>query len=183
MKSQLINTFLILFFLCRYTASYGQTTNKQDYLLSFVDTVKDEYGYKNLRGEIVIPLGKYAICYTDTFRTYAIVLKSKYGFVTIDRNEKILYQVYPFDNGPDYTSDGYFRIIENNKIGFADSATGKIIIKPQFDCAFPFEKNIAKVSNNCKTQADGEHEMWLSDNWYYIDKKGNKVNKQKTKAK
>ena len=62
---------------------------------------------KILRGEIIIPLGKYAICFTDTFRTYAIVLKSHKGFVAIDRQENILYEVFPFDNGPDYTSEDF----------------------------------------------------------------------------
>ena len=77
--------------------------------------------------------------------------------------------------GPDYTSEGFFRIIENNKIGFADSLTGKIMIKPRFVYTFPFANGIAKVSNDCKKQTGGEHSTWLSDNWYYIDKSGKKI--------
>jgi hypothetical protein len=154
-----------------------QPTKSNDYLISFVDTVKDEYGYRNQNGDTIIPLGKYGICYTDTFRTYAIVLKPSHGFVAIDKQENVLYEVFPFDNGPDYTSDGFFRIIKNNKIGFADSTTGKVIIKPLFDCAFPFENGLAKVSINCIEQPEGEHKRWISENWYYIDKSGNKISK------
>ena len=158
--------------------AFGQKSKSDNYWISFVDTVKDEYGYKNLHGDTVIQLGKYNICFTDTFKTYAIVLKSHSGFVAIDRQQKVLYKVFPFDNGPDYTSDGLFRILKDNKIGYADSTTGKIIIKPQYDCAFPFDNGIAKVSLNCKTQSDGEHSSWISKDWFYIDKKGRKINKQ-----
>lgn len=87
-----------------------------------------------------------------------------------------MYKVFPFDNGPDYAADGLFRIVTNNKIGYADEATGKVIIKPQFDCAFPFENGVAKVGLNCTTHSDGEHSYWTSNNWFYINKKGKKTN-------
>ena len=60
------------------------------------------------------------------------------------------HKVFRFDNGPDYTSDGLFRILVENKIGYADSATGKIVINPQFECAWPFEHGVAKVSVDCE---------------------------------
>jgi hypothetical protein len=94
--------------------------------------------------------------------------------VAIDRNEKILFEIFPFDNGPDPISDGLYRIVTNKKIGFADQ-NGNIIIIPRYGCAYPFEKGRAKVSDKCKTVKDGEHSIWISDNWYYIDKKGNKL--------
>lgn len=159
----------------------GQTTTDKDILIAFVDTVKDEYGYKDLKGDIIIPLGKYSFCFTDTFKTYAIVAIPHKGFVAIDRQENILYNVFPFDNGPDYLSDGLFRILINDKIGYADSATGQIIIKPQFACAWQFENGIAKVSKDCKTQSDGEHSTWLSKSWFYIDRTGKRIKPPKTK--
>ncbi len=147
----------------------------------FSDTTKDEYGYKNQNGDTIIELGKYNFCFTDTFKTYAIVADKNFGFVAIDRRQNILYKVFPFDNGPDYAVDGLFRIMTNNKVGYADEATGKVIIKPQFDCAFPFENGIAKVGLNCTTHSDGEHSYWTSDNWFYINKKGRKVNSPSSK--
>jgi len=153
----------------------GQPTLDKDILISFVDTVKDEYCYKNLNGDTIIPFSKYSICYTDTFKTYAIVAIPHNGFVAIDRQEKILYNVFPFDNGPDNVSDGLFRILINDKIGYADSATGIIVIKPQFKCAYQFENGMAKVSMDCKTKSDGEHSTWLSEKWFYIDNKGRTV--------
>lgn len=159
--------------------SLGQVSKDNNYLLVFYDKLNEEYGYKNLNGDTVIALGKYSVCLTDTFRTFAIVAVAKpnWGFVAIDRQENILYKIFLYDSGPDYPSDGLFRILVDNKIGYADSATGLIVIKPQFDCAWPFENGEAKVSNDCKTQADEEHFIWLSDKWYYIDKFGHKVDK------
>ncbi len=152
----------------------GQSHRDKDYLVSFDDTIKNQYGYKNQNGDIVIPPGKYSMCFTDTFTTYAIVTMPHKGFLAIDRKENILYEVFPFDNGPDEPSDGLFRIIGNHKIGYADAITGKVVIKPQFSCAQPFENGIAEVSDECTTQTTGEHTSWLSDNWYHIDKSGKK---------
>ena len=177
---QLTANIVVLLLLFSGLTSCGQTVKKNDYWVSFTDTIKNEYGYKSQNGDIVIPPGKYSFCFTDTFRTFAIVAKPKFGFVAIDRQENILYEVFPYDNGPDFTSDGLFRILQDKKIGFADPTDGRIVIKPQFDCAFPFENGIAKVSTNCKTQSDGEHSSWISDDWYYINKMGKKVGKPKT---
>ena len=50
--------------------------------------------------------------------------------VAIDRNERILFEAYLFDNGPDYTSEGLFRIIHDGKIGFANE-NGEVVIAPR----------------------------------------------------
>ena len=174
-----IVSIIIILLLFSGLTSCGQAIQKNDYLVSFNDSIKDEYGYKNKNGDIVIPLGKYSRCFTDTFKIYAFVANPEIGLVAIDRQENVLYKVFLYDNGPDYISDGLFRIMDNNKIGYADAASGKIAIKPQFDCAFPFENGVAKVSIDCKTQSGGEHSSWVSNNWYYIDKTGKKVEKPK----
>lgn len=179
-RNQALNIIvLLLLFGC--LTSCRPAIKHNDYLVSFNDTVKDQWGYKNQNGEIVIPLGKYTRCFTDTFKTYAFVVKpNSVLFLAIDRQENVLYEVFPYDNGPDESSDGLFRILENKKIGYADSTSGKVVIKPQFDCAWPFENGVAEVSTDCKTQSEGEHSSWISDHWYYIDKTGEKIEKPKT---
>ena len=177
MKLKMRCILLVTILLGAFLTSFAQQTRKSDLLVMFRDTVTGEYGYRNLKGDIIIPSGKYLVCFTDTFRTFAIVTYPHKGFVAIDRRENILYEVFPFDNGPDYSSGGLFRILVNNRIGYADSSTGKIVIKPQFECAWPFENGVAKVSMDCKTLADGEHSIWASNSWYYIDKTGRKVNR------
>lgn len=142
--------------------------------LILIHTDDDQYGYVNLDGDTIIAAGKYSFCFTDTFRTYALVA-TKQHLVAIDRNERVLYRVFPFDNGPDYPSDGLFRIMRGHKIGYADAVTGNVLIKPQFTCAFPFEQGKAKVAKHCSTIAEGEHHHWVSDGWFYIDKQGRPI--------
>lgn len=180
MTRQQTSNIIGLWLLFSGLTSCGPIVKNNDFLVSFTDTITNEYGYKNVNGDTIIPLGKYAMCFTDTFKTYAIVVKLNIRFVAIDRQENDLYEVFSFDNGPDYPSESLFRIVENNKIGYADSLSGKVVIKPQFDCAWPFENGVAQVSNDCKTLTDGEHSSWVSEHWFYIDKTGKKVEKPKT---
>jgi hypothetical protein len=146
----------------------------RDYLLRFGNDSTGGYGYKNANGAIVIASRKYLMCFTDTFKTYAIVATDG-GYIGIDRQENVLYKVFPYDNGPDYAPDGLFRITENNKIGFADAATGAIVIQPLYECAAAFNEGSAKVSYACTAQPIGEYFTYHSNNWFYIDKTGKKV--------
>jgi len=136
-------------------------------------------GYLNSNGDTMIPPGKYMICYTDTFRNYAVVLGAQSGLIGINKREETLYKVFVFDNGPDYPSEGLFRIWRNGKMGYADERTGKIILYPQFTCGFPFENGKAKVSlTSCESvpvDKDGEHHRWETEGWFYIDHTGKKV--------
>lgn len=91
----------------------------------------------------------------------------------------VYYTPYQFDNGDDYYVEGSRRIVDKNgKIGFEDES-GKVIIKPRFAFAFPFKNGIAKVTESGSkvevTDSGGEYHYWDSDNWYNIDKTGNKL--------
>ena len=92
-------------------------------------------------------------------------------WVIVDSQKTALYDVFIYDNGPDYPAEGLIRVVKNGKIGYADAKTYVLVIEPQFDCAFPFENGKAKVSNQCKTVKDGEYSVWESDAWEYIEKK------------
>jgi hypothetical protein len=139
------------------------------------DSLTSLFAYFDEKGNKV--LGDYYAAYTDTITDYGIVADP--GFVLIDIKGKHIYEIYPFDNGPDYTSEGIYRIIKDGKIGYVDSLTSKILIEPKFDCAFPFENGKAKVSVTCRTVLafpGDEHQTWQSDKWVYIDRTGKIVN-------
>lgn len=93
-------------------------------------------------------------------------------WVITDQTKTPLYEVFIYDNGPDYPSEGLIRIVKNGKIGYADAQTYALVIAPQYDCAFPFENGKAKVSKRCQTIKDGEHSIWESDAWEYVDRQG-----------
>jgi hypothetical protein len=153
--------------------------NNDNYLIKIFEGKYDELGvkcgYVDSKGDTVIPFGEYYYCYTDTLRNFAVVLKNKGGLAAIDKNDKELFEVFWYDNGPDHIADGLFRIIKNGKIGYANNI-GIIVIEPQFYCAFPFEDGRAKVSLDCNSTSDGDHSKWESDKWFYINKEGQEIN-------
>lgn len=93
------------------------------------------------------------------------------------------YAIYQYDNGNDYVKDGTIRIVDtkSGKIGYA-TPDGKVLIEPQYAYGYPFENGIAKVtesgSSKAVTDSHGEYHYWDSDDWFYIDKQGNKINKK-----
>jgi WG containing repeat len=131
------------------------------------------FAFVNKRNDTIIPAGKYFATWTDTLKTFAIVSKNS-EMIGIDRNENLLFSVFFIDNGPDYVVEGLFRVRRHGKIGYANQQ-GEIVIPCQFDCAYYFENGKAKVSNNCKEIKEGEYHRWISDDWYYIDKLGNRI--------
>ena len=90
------------------------------------------------------------------------------------------YSTYQFDNGDDCVKEGMFRIVndETGKIGYANTK-GIILIEPQYAFGCPFENGRAKVTykgeNRVVSDSHGEYHYWDSDEWFYIDKAGNKV--------
>lgn len=93
-------------------------------------------------------------------------------WVIVNSRKQVLYDVFVFDNGPDYPSGGLIRVVKNGKIGYVNARTYVLVIEPQFDCAYPFKYGRGMVSNNCQTVKDGEYSRWESKEWQYVDKKG-----------
>jgi hypothetical protein len=137
-------------------------------------SVGENYGYVNQNGVEIVPAGKYLFCFEDTIQTFGAVMTKDKVCMGIDKNGKELYEIYFYDNGPDYLADNRFRIIQNEKIGYANEL-GEIVIKPQFQCADGFENGKARVTNNCKLKQDGEYTSSESDSWFFINTKGEKL--------
>lgn len=150
--------------------------NAQDILRKYCphpELNENECGYVDVNNKMVIPIGKYAYLYSPTFDKIAFVsMKGEKGIYAIDRSEQILFQVYVVDNGPDYLSYGTFRIVKNQKIGFANMA-GEVVIKPQYDFAYPFQKGGYAVFNiGGVLTKDGEYSSYKGGRWGVINAKG-----------
>lgn len=102
-------------------------------------------------------------------------------WVIMDSRKKVLYDVFLYDNGPEYPSGGLIRVVKNGKIGYADARTYALVIEPQFDCAYPFIYGRGRVSNNCRTVKVGEYSSWESEEWKYVDKKGQFMKRESSK--
>ncbi|MFH1298093.1 MAG: WG repeat-containing protein [Bacteroidota bacterium] len=93
------------------------------------------------------------------------------GFAAIGNKGNFLFEVFPYDNGPDYPSEGLIRIRENGKIGYAD-LHGNIVISPSFEFAYPFRGGVALICAEGALEEEGEHSVWKESKWGAIDKTG-----------
>lgn len=157
-----------------------QSTKTELYLIKNYNHVSNHNpfgytsGYINQKGDTIIPLDKYARCYTDTVRNYAIVFDKKQGLIGIDLNENKLFNAVWNGEGSEIKeSEGMILIIENGKYGFANNK-GEIKIEPKYKCAESFKNGKAKVSNDCYVKND-ELEKRKMITWTFIDKKGNEI--------
>ncbi len=166
--------FFLIVTLVLFTVNiYAQDTKLYIY---YPDFEKDETlcGFADTNGNIIIPAGKYADIFTTEFDKIAFVaIKGKKGIYAIDKKEKVLFQVCNYEFFPDKVSNGLFRIIENGKIGFANM-DGQIIIKPQFNFIFPFQKNDFAIFCEKGTwiKVHEEYTKFSGGKWGAIDKNG-----------
>jgi hypothetical protein len=118
----------------------------------------------------------------DEFRMYPEYLSKvffKNGLAEILVDDKAFYiaesdkgvRVYLFDNGADYFSEGVARAISGGKVGYVDIHL-TMVIKPEFDFAFPLANGRAIVCMGCDPVAEAEHHTVIGGKWGVIDKSG-----------
>ena len=104
-------------------------------------------------GDTVIPFGRYPLATTARFDRLALVVKPGVGWVGINRQEQVLFKAYVFDNGPDYPAQGLLRVVnEAGLIDYADAATGRVVLPPRYEAAFPFANGRARVGSRCRRE-------------------------------
>lgn len=127
----------------------------------------DKYGFIGINGKVIVPL-IYDELRHDLERTPdAIVVKTggKYGIIN---SKGILIASAKYDY-LDYPSNGYIKIVIDNKVGYLDSR-GQLAIRPIFDSADSFGSNgLAPASLN-------------GGNFGYINKKGEFVIQERFKS-
>jgi hypothetical protein len=182
-----MKTLLLLaaFLICLF--SQGQKAG--NYMVVKYDETnmqKFAFVFVNQKGDTVTRLDrtKYTVCFSDTIQYFAVVgLTNKSGWWAIDKNEKLLFQVYNTSSGeptPDELREGMIRIVdEKGKIGFANYK-GEIVIKPQFESVTSFYRGKAIVGRQCKQvlwccEGEGADKHYITEcrQTGYINKKGN----------
>ncbi|WP_439185186.1 WG repeat-containing protein [Carboxylicivirga taeanensis] len=164
--------------------------SKQDTLIQgvLIAVTNEEYlqygapvAYINERCDTVIPFGKYAYLGTDTLKHFACVIDysndGSYGkWLAIDSEQNTLFDIVSFDNGPDYFQEGLVRVKRNGKMGYANQY-GQVIIPCRYDFAWWFENGLAKVTLDAEVVKNkyDEHSRVEADEWFYIDKHGNRL--------
>lgn len=129
----------------------------------------ERWGYKDEKGNVVIE-PKFVIADEFSPEGMAAVATEK-EWLYIDTTGAVVIRPFIFDNGPDYFSEGLARFTEDGKFGFFDRS-GKVVIGPRFDFAFPFSEGLAAVCAGCREEREGEHARMTGGKWGYIDKSG-----------
>jgi hypothetical protein len=133
----------------------------------------DACAYVAASGDTMIPFGRYPMCATERFNRLAIVVKPGIGWVGINQQEQVLFKAFIFDNGPDYPAEGLMRVVgTTGLLGYADTATGRVVLPPRYEAAFPFDSGRAQVGRRCRLETDGEHSWWNCAEWTYINHQG-----------
>ena len=150
---------------------------EEEVLIYQYDPIADKgIGFTNSKGEIVIPADKFGHVYQSRLDKITFVLfNGRQGIYAINRKGEPLFEVVCIDNGPDYVKEGLFRIIENDKMGFANM-DGEVVIKPQFDFVWPFQKcGYAIFKTGGKKviyDTHNNYSTWKGGKWGIINKKG-----------
>ena len=155
MKKLLFCTFLLI---ASCGITIGQTLYKieQNGLYGYVDSVGNE---------VIEPI--YNFAFTDTLLHIAVVTSGK-DIIGLNNQGEKLFKVFNFDNGPDYVSEGLFRIVDDsNLIGYADTL-GNIVIAPKYKFAYPFKEGKAKVALKGRSKKTDEYRYWKSKYWFNI---------------
>lgn len=95
------------------------------------------------------------------------------GLYYVNKQGKLA-RTHIFDNGADYFQEGLSRTIKNNKFGFINNKLD-LVIKAEYDFAYPFENGLSIVCIGCKAFKVGEHTEMRNGKWGVIDKSGNVV--------
>jgi hypothetical protein len=194
-------TFLFTINSCRQPLERESAINYEYFDLAGSDTIDSpalyavtdeeylQYGarvaYLNNSGDTIIPIGKYRYYGTDTLLYYANVIESP-GDSTFGRQigitpeEKVLFDLVMFDNGPEPFIEGLTRVLRNGRMGYSNKF-GHVVIPCIYDYATQFDGGIAEVTFDATEYLDGEeHTTVESDEWFTIDKHGKKVNVKNT---
>ena len=137
--------------------------------------------YVNEQGDTIVPYGRFSYCVSDSITPVGFVmdnLSKVKGITCINTEGRIMCNALEIDIFmPDYLFEGHFRIVnEEGLMGFADSL-GHVVVTPQYKFALPFQGGKAKVTyTGHKSDPNDEHWEWVSDDWFYIDYQGNKLN-------
>lgn len=158
---------ILIFFGTAHVSAQGSDS---DYLVIVYNNDSSNCGYASPKADTLIPvINNY--CFRDTIWTFGIVSTPTGELNAYSNKGEFLYEVFNYDNGPDYVSDGMFRIVQEGLIGYANE-TGEVVIPAIYDCAWPFEDGRAKVTFNCIESIEFEMVKWESEEWMTIDKDG-----------
>ena len=99
-----------------------------------------------------------------------ISIKVKDQFYYINTSGKQI-TTLSYNGQADEFSDGLARTKVDGKIGFFNKNL-EVILKPQYDFAFPFHNGTAEICMGCQEKTEGDNSMLDGGTWKKIDRDG-----------
>lgn len=153
---------IILLIIIDFNHSYGKGK-----LIPFEDG--DFMGYKNSKGEIVIP-AKYRMA--EKFSKYGIAaVVDDNSWAYIDTKGNVLIRPCSWDNFPDEFCNGLARFKKDEMFGFFNQKA-EIVIPNKYSYCSRFSNGLAAFCDGCKKQYIGEYDFYKGGKWGYMDTKG-----------
>lgn len=129
-----------------------------------------KYGFRMQGGSFILIEPRYQFATDFTADGIAAVVDEE-GWAWIDRSSAVRARPHVVDNGPDYFSEGFTRIVQDGKYGFMN-ARGDVVIAPQFAYAEPFSGGYALVCGDCRISKAGKHTSMTGHKWGLINDVG-----------
>lgn len=165
---------LLIFFLSCHSSIEREVVNKGKRLIMVMDTTnnKEDYGFENEYGEMIVPFGKYSMLFDVNHGSlYFGISKTKgRGVVALDLNGKELFKVVTNEPYPMAPYEGLLMMEdENGLIGFANLA-GEIVLSPRFTSVSVFNENghaifcaSCKLGDHLKNNTEEQREKQLME--------------------
>lgn len=130
-------------------------------------------GYRAPDGAVVIaPAFDHALPFNE--HGVAAVHQDR-GWWWIDARGERLLRAYPYDNGPDYLSEGLARFVgDDGKVGYANGAA-QVKIPARFDFSTPFTDGLAAFCQGCAAHEEDGHTTMRGGQWGLIAPDGEVV--------
>jgi hypothetical protein len=166
-KFSIVGSYLTLALLLPLTLHAGQRNRAEPRLTAF--EADGKWGYKDAQGKVIIR-PRFALAEDFSPQGIAPVVDEA-GWAYINAKGEIVLRPFVLDNGPDCFSEGVARFVSDGKLGFFNQS-GKVVIEPGFDFAWPFSEGRAVVCQGCTEEAEGEYHVVTGGKWGFIDKRG-----------
>ena len=157
------------------TAIAAESCGGQEKLFTYYDGASSAfdpdgvYGYKDAEGRVRITPRFRGISHDFWDNGYAYA-----GGFYINMAGERVFEIYPYDNGPDYFYEGLVRYTENGKVGFLDACM-QVVIPAQFTFASQFWGGHSQICEGCRYEPvypGAEHGEYVGGNRAFINRKG-----------
>ncbi len=139
---------------------HKNTAGEKLYFLPATGAVESRTGRKILKPGLLMMLGDYEVPEVELSDLYFDLIDTAgtrpdtgmhfdYRFCTFNTKGELLYHAFPYDNGPDYWSEGRRRFIEGEKMGLVSRLGQRTVPAGDYSFLLPVRKGYSVGCRDC----------------------------------